>query len=354
MRLSGRKLLIATLMAISPQLTSCYLEVDEDPKDDETVVTEAYVPYELSNTHWCDNKQAYIPREYYSFYNCVEDGNSTWLLSKKAEESRGLTVFVYYMLTEDLGSEHSVNVEAFDNPRFAGNPVASVRVSGFYAKKPGDFSKTEIFLPQGTYYLRAYLANDEETVVPYSYEGMDLVGDKPVGLFGALSSPQTVLVKSKQEVSDLSPVNIYLDKLFKKPQSEETKANLRVMLDVQEGVFAPVGRDVLVRLYKTSDFAEEPVFEEKMASDNFLVQGRIGKAELVMTNLPIGSYLVFAFIDENGNGFFDESESSSTYSVDKEPKRVEIKAKRTETIAMKLEKPKSETPPSNPTNPATP
>ena len=349
MKVSVRTWLVATLVAITPQLTSCFLEVDDDPDDEESSVTyEEYVPYELSHTRWCDNAGTWVPSYKYDSYVCRSDDSSLWLISKTSQNSRPLPVYVHYMLTEDLGSEHSVNVEAFDNPRFAGNPIAAVRVSGFNAQRPGEYSKTEIYLPPGTYYLRAYLANDEETVIPYSYEGMELMGDTPVGLYGALSSPQTVVVKSRLEAESIDPVSIYLDKLFKKAQADETKANLRILFEVAEGVTVPDGRKTMIRLHKTSDFAEEPVFSGELASDNFLVQGRTGKAEYVANNLPIGSYLVFAFIDEDGNGFFDEDEVFSVYSVDKEQKRVEIKAKRTETISMKLEKTKRETP-TNPT-----
>ena len=146
-----------------------------------------------------------------------------------------------------------------------------------------------------------------------------------------------VVVKPKYEQEFAEPVHIYLDKLFEKPGDEpDTRAYLRLNLEVAEGKEIPDGRQVMIRLFETPDFQVEPAKEMSMASESLLVSGRVGKAEFISGSLPIGKYFLQVFVDADGNGYLDEAELSAQFEKYGELALIDVAANRTETVALTL------------------
>src|SRR5690606_18131290 len=116
-------------------------------------------------------------------------------------------------------------------------PVATVRHADFNGKR-GEWKEAALYLDPGEFYVRAYLTNRDDLPTPYSFGDMELVADKPVGIFGALGSPQMVTVKpARLGLND--PVKIYLDRLFEKPGAKpDTQARIRINLTLEDGLEA--------------------------------------------------------------------------------------------------------------------
>jgi hypothetical protein len=313
-------------------LSGCYLDAstDDDGLEDEAAVDrDAYWPPSLSSDATrCD--------ELDPASSCYMQDDYTWRTSCRSQDCQSVEVFVHYMLTEDLGEGRVIHVEAFDNAHFQGAPVSTVTLNGFRAA-PGRWDKAELFLEPGEYYLRAYLTDADSAVVPYELGGMELVADLPVGVHGALSSAQSIRVARRSQEPHADPVHIYLDKLFSQPgDAVDTKAHLRVALSVADATAVPDGRKVLVQLFDSPDLTYEPQQSFEMASEMLLVQGRVGRADFITPSLPAGQYVVFAFLDANGNGLHDETEPAAVYERNGEPRLVAIAANRTARISLLL------------------
>jgi hypothetical protein len=269
---------------------------------------------------------------------CRSDERETQLNACSGEDCREVRVDVHYMLSEDIGEDQFVVVEAFDNPRFAGQPATTGLLNGFDATGPGEHDGLTLQLTPGEYYLRAYVSTGSENTLPYEYGDMQLVSDHPVGIFGAGSAP--VKVDLRGDADTAQSVDIYLDKLFKrKGAGEGTAAFLRVELAIADGVDIPVGGKVLVELFDNDDFAYAPVHSFEIATENFLVEGRRGRTELVTPELGLGRFYLRAYLDASGNGFWDEAEPVATYMTGGIKGLLEIKAKRTESVALTLQSP---------------
>lgn len=271
----------------------------------------------------------------YCYENKKEE--KIWETNCQASSCAGLPVYVYYMLTEDLGTANVVLLEAFDNPRFAGAPIASSRMGSFNASKPGQYQKADLYLKPGEYYIRAFIANDDQMVLPYQYQNLNLVSDKPVGVVGALSGIQTVVVKSRSQQPNPNPVSVYIDQLFKTPQSEvPSNADMRIRFNIENPETIQLGRKLIVELHKDIDLTVKPIENFEMATERLMVEGRKGKAELIATDVPLGSFTVFAFIDNNGNGFYDVDEPARFFMKADEPSLVKLEANRIVTLDMNL------------------
>jgi hypothetical protein len=267
---------------------------------------------------------------------CWRSDDYTWRTSCRTADCQAVKVIAQYMLPDDLGGERVVHVEAFDNEHFQGAPVGTVRIDNFAARR-GEYHTADLYLPPGEYYVRAYMTTEDDTSVPYSLGGMTLVGDEPVGVYGALSSAEMVRIAPRSQALFPDPVYVYLDKLFKKPGSEpDTDAHLRLNLSVSDPKLVPGGRKVEIQLRKSADLADAPVATFEMATDLFLIQGRAGKAEFVSPSLKEGDYTVFVFVDANGNGYAEDDELSALYSVNTQPAAVAVRKDRTETLALQL------------------
>lgn len=324
-------------------LTACYMEVhdgDEDAKKETRITHPDGAPSGLdARAEACSAAD----RKDESNLDCYQKDDYTWRTSCKSGACQEIKVFVHYMLTEDIGGTRVVHVEAFDNEHFQGAPVSTVRIANFEAKR-GEWRDGQLFVAPGEYYVRAYLTTNDDEVTPYVLGNMQLVGQEPVGVFGASSGAEMIRVQPKAQNKNPDPVHVYLDKLFKKPGSEpETNAHLRINLAMADGQTAPDGRQVKVELRKSADLAEAPSARFEIATELLLVTGRPGKTEFVSPSLAEGNYVVFVYLDANGNDLFDADEMSLMYQVNQQPFAVAIRKDRTETIGMVLAAPQPAT-----------
>lgn len=251
------------------------------------------------------------------------------------EACKEVDIMVVYGLNESISAQSTVVVEAFDNPRFAGSPLASARVTGFDASHLGSSTHASLYLAPGDFFVRAYLSTDEEVVAPYEYGNMELVSNKPVGYHGAASGPQSIHVDA--DAPSGTPFTVTLAHLFKAPQDElPSDANLRIRLHVNpESV--TVNERLLIELRDTTDFAVTPVATYFIPSDSLLVEGKKGQGEFIARNLAPGKYSILAYLDSNNNGFADDEEIQQTFRKEGAPDFVRIVERRTETIDLTLE-----------------
>ncbi len=265
------------------------------------------------------------------------DADDAWRQSCDSEECRELKVYVHYLLTKDLGDGVTVRIEAFDNANFAGSPKGTGEVTGFTAKA-GEWKDTTMFLLPGEYYLRAYLRNDQDPgATPYPLGDMQLVAGTPVGVYGALSRPQSVRVAPETVSDTVPPVHLNLDQLFEKPGTEPpTNARLRLQISTPDGVAVQDHKKVLVQLHASTDLEHSPVYQYEVASEQLLVEGRAGKTEFVSPSLDEGDYIAFVFLDGNDNGFYDEGELAAVYKENGLAKAIAIRKDRTANVALPM------------------
>ncbi len=269
----------------------------------------------------------------YSNYKCYDKKPARYMTSCSAEDCSQVPVFVHYGLAEKLGENFTVHVEAFDNSNFNGYPVGKVEVSHFKAEA-GSWKETELWLPEGNFYIRAFLSNEESPNMPYQFGDMVLIRDQPVGIFGVLSGAEVVRVDYRKRYTD--PVAIHLDQLFKKPGTEpETNARLRTIVKFPADYVVVAGKEVRVELHKTIDFEAAPVSSMEIKSELFMIQGQAGKAEVVSPSLDVGAYFVRVYFDENQNDFYDEGEMEAVLGGTT-PERVSIEKDHTRSVTLEL------------------
>lgn len=348
-----RKSTLIVSLASAFALSACYVKVNRDGTEDEDMshprprptvghgdinITVPALPARASQ---CDKSEA---ERHFEFDNsqaagCYSDKNDDykWRVSCQQASCQGVPVFVYYMLTEDLGSDNVVYIEAFDNAYFMGTPKSVVRMGSFQATKPGQHQRADLYLAPGEYFVRAYISNEEQKIVPYPYQNMQMVSNKPTGVYGAVSGVKSLQVKPRSLERHPEPLHVYLDQLFKKQQGETpTNANLRVKLSVGADTVVEDGRKIIIEILKDEDLQKTPVKQFEMASESLLVEGRKGKAEFVASNLPTGEFFVFAFLDSNSNGYFDAGELSKLHAANGTASKVKIISDRTEAIELTL------------------
>lgn len=249
---------------------------------------------------------------------------------------RDVSVYVHYMVAQELGDGKTVAVEAFDNQHFEGAPVAVETLRDFRART-GEWRELTLPLPAGDYYVRAYLTTEADPNVPYPLGGMQPADQTPVGVYGALAAPKAVHVAPYWQEGGVDPVHVNLDQLFVKPGSEpDTKARLRVTLAVPADATIPDQRKVIVRLHDSTDLARDPKYSWDVATERFLVQGRPGQTELLTPSLAEGDFILFAFLDANANGFHDDGELAAVYKEDGQPKKLAVRKERTESVTLAL------------------
>jgi hypothetical protein len=276
-----------------------------------------------------------------SGWRCFENNSNKWRASCQTDSCQQVSVYVHYMLTKDLGPNLNLHVEAFNNQNFQGQPIATVRHADFDGDR-GNWKEVELFLDPGEFYIRAYLTNRDDISIPYVFGDMELVADKPIGIFGALGAPQLINVKPVSEGLN-DPVKIYLDRLFEKPgEKPDTQARIRINLTLSEGLEAPDRRNIHIELRNDESLETNPVASFQMASESLLVTGRVGSAEFISPSLELSSYFVFVFLDENGNGLFDEFEISALYERNTLPQVVKTEENKTKSINLILSTPGSE------------
>ncbi len=339
--------LLIMLPIYSMVMTACVVEVQEDKEDS------GYYASKGTDTSYRDNYYI-LPSpwnakvgscDHYSdpYHDvetllCYEDDENEWHTNCESGECQALSVNVHYMLSEDLGDGQKVIVEAFDNPHFSGSPKSSLIMTNFDASRPGKHQDEVLFLKPGEYYFRAYIDHQENPALPYQYQGMEVITDRPLGVFGALSDLTKVVVETGSYQRAQQPVNIYLDQLLKRPGFEEpTNARIRFKLDISEGFDVPLDRKVMIQLFDGEDFAYNPIHRFEIPSENFLVVGRLGQYEFITPDLPEGRYFIQVFLDPSENGYWDSEEPGAIYYRYGEKGIVVVKENRTETISLNLE-----------------
>ncbi|RZA24991.1 MAG: hypothetical protein EOP10_08240 [Proteobacteria bacterium] len=259
-----------------------------------------------------------------------------WQTNCAANTCGTVSVFAHYMLTENLGPQKTLRIEAFTNPQFTGSPVSSLEIQGFDASKPASSGLEEIFLAPGEYYFRAYLSPEGSAAIPYSLQGMELVSDTPVGVLGALSGAQRVLVKNTQGSAEA--VHIYINQLFKKPvPAVESFAKIRLDLSLSEDQKSKTEkyRDVHVLLLKQADLELKPNYDFTLSTTALITE--TPSTTFVSPSVEPGSYYIFAFIDANSNRYFDETEIGAyILGLDGKPALVSLEIERTKGLKLDL------------------
>jgi hypothetical protein len=339
MQLVRKILAVTSLLVLLP---GCAVVLDDTADDEEKV------HYEYGTWESRPNSSTY------KYVECTSTGDASrlcgyrpdlqgssnrpdysWQSNCRGADCQILNVFAHYSLPENLGTNRTLVIEAFENAQFSGSPAANIRIAGFDASRPNSSDLEEIYLAAGEYYFRAYFTTDDVQPTPYPMDGMILVGDAPVGVYGALSGAKRVVVNPNQRPE---VVNIYINQLFKKPGSEpETNARLRLRLFVSPEDFIPANRDVRIFLLKTPDIESKPLYDLSFSSNLFLVHGQEFSAEYVTPSLAVASYYVFAFLDENSNGYYDSSELGAFYVENQEVSSFPVERDRTRSLQLTLQ-----------------
>lgn len=264
---------------------------------------------------------------------------------RPAADCREVPVYVHYMRNENLGAYRTVIVEAYSASAPKGTPVAQVRVEGMDASRPGTSRQGTLRLSPGEYLIRAYLALDgkDQTSVPYPYESLEeeagttTEGGGTLQHEGAASSMTSLSVQPEIDERWPRPLHLEMAQIYSRPpEAVSTDAELRLLLSVPDGITVNSGRSLRIRLHADADLARKPIFESSLPSDTLLVEGRKGRTEFLAKDLPLGSYVVFAFLDDNGNGFYDAGELSALHANGNNAGLVKIEASRTETLNLEL------------------
>ena len=349
------------LLLTASTFSACYLEVRDSDTPETKKNKEKQSTFQLQRlAEQCKNDESQEQRSPQDKnQQCYQKLDTVWRPSCRTNECQEVPVYVNYVLNEDLGAQSTVVVEAFDNPHFVGAPASVVQVGHFNTSRPGTYERTSIWLEPGAFYLRAFVTDDDSKIVPYQYQQLQLVSERPLGVFGALSGPSMLTVKPRRIAPNPDPVHIVIDKIFRDPNAKvETNAHLRLSFSApicsdkptSDGTTnaapdaatpvnctpVPESRTLIVRLFEDDDFLRVPVAAFSMPSEAFLVSTRPGRAELLSPALPTGKYVVLAFVDENANLFYDPGELAQMYTKFAAPAVVNIEANRTAELTMNL------------------
>jgi hypothetical protein len=328
--------------ALSLWTSACAFVVDDGTAEEEETIewgtaTEEFYPNSKTYTYsQCKsvNKPGSLCGQRLGLSGSRPDTSYAWNSNCRGQDCQILSLFVHYVLSENLGTAQTLRIEAFDNSRFVGTPSASLEIAGFDASRPQSSEREEIYLAPGEYYFRAFLSQAGQPSVPYALNGMELVGETPLGVYGALSGARRVLVAPDRLPE---PIHITIDQLFKKPGSEpDTRARLRLKLEVAEGLSIPADRDVRIQLLTTPDIEQFPAYSYTLNSRLLQVPGREFATEFVTPSLRPGRYFVFTYIDEDSNGFYDRGELGALYTEAEEPSFVQVDKDTTRTLYLVL------------------
>ncbi len=269
--------------------------------------------------------------------SCYESDTEEWHVSCQSSTCVAVPIHVKYLMSELPQSASTVQVEAFDNPYFYGSPMSSVMISGYNPDRPGYSKSSTLYLGRGEYFVRAYLTDRYDNNTPYEYDGMELISNKPIAIHGALSGAEKLVISSPK--ADQAPsIDLFLDKLFRKPQAETpSEAHLRLQLSVAGGIEVPHNRDIRIQLRGTEDLAAHPDAEFLIPSERLLVSSDVGKTEHLITNLDVGQYSLFIFVDSNSNGYHDAGEAYAIQGQLESPQWITLTAERTLTLSLPLQ-----------------
>ncbi len=327
MKIRSIEVLIATLLSLI--LSNCALVIDDEPEE-----------YAGHIYYW-------PPSSSYDFIECQDSyslaycgshpqrtgQDYSWQPNCSGEDCQSVGLFVHYQLFQDLGSHTSLWIEVFDNPQYAGRAASLMRITNFDASYPHSSDMEEIFLKPGEYYLRAFISTKNDTPLPPELQGLEPASGA-FGIYGALSSPERIIIKP---YGVNPPIHIYVDQLYKDPQQEvDTQAQFRIKMTVPPDLAIPSNRSTIVQISTEQDIEHVPNYRLVTSSNDFLIIDSPRLAEIKSKNLAIDSYYVFAFIDEDGNEFYDEGELAGYYTKGMEPWPILAKKNTVQTLSLKL------------------
>lgn len=327
-------------------LVSCAFVVEEDPDEYDDVTRYEFYEYPSSSVYvfdHCDERSPYYRPNSKFCAKSTEPGEKetdeeqdlSWSPNCKGQNCASVPIYVHYLLQTDLGPNQVVWVEAFNNPFFQGAAEASLYIGGFDTSQPQSSRQELMFLEPGEYYFRAYIHSGIEPAIPLVMQGMQLVSEKPLGVYGALSCPQRFLVKPGK---NQETVHIEIDQLLEKAgQGPQTDARIRIRFNVDPDAYIEADRDVLIQLLDSSDINEKAQEQFRMSSNELLISTRPFQAEFITPELPVGRYFVFAFLDENDNGYYDFGELAQISKEYDQVWPVTLEEKATATITLPLE-----------------
>jgi len=321
-----KQLLSTLLLPIGLVFTGCYVEAIDDDHDHYSDYdakwdddTDWYATsYESKICKDTERSKLTISQrvgriQEYTELDCNMDMENERIKNCEDGDCNGVPIYTHYMLSKKFEGPMVAYIEAFDNPRLQGQPKASVRVENFKAEG-GHWQLNTLILAPGDYYLRSYLTNNEDISKPYQFGDLNLIAGQPVGHFGAMGTASMITVPEYPRSYTGEPVNIYLDKLFESESNDlQTNAFLRVRFHVEVPSLVPDNRNILVQLRAEETLEANPLYEFKQPSESLLVAGREGSADFISPELEISEYFLFAFIDLNDNGFYDQGELAATH-----------------------------------------
>ena len=326
-------------------VTGCFMELTDDDwdsewdsgyysNDGEWVVTETtFIPSEIRSEH--DDVKPCEKGANDSTPYCFESNNQKWKNRCRGEECHPVSVQVHYEVDKDLGERQAVVVEAFDNRHFTGSPVATTSLSNFDTSRTGERVDTRLFLPSVSFYLRAFISREDQTVIPYSYQDMELVANKPMGVYGAISQIQSIDVYEGD--NRLDDVDIVINKLFTKPGTEPvTHAKARIKIKTSDIEEIDNDRKIMIQFLDSKDIYRNPEYLFELNTASLKVVGKEGSAEFVTPNLEPGKYVVFVYIDSDANGFYDDGEFAQISTDSGSSNLIEVKEDRTALIELDL------------------
>lgn len=310
-----RNLRLWTLALTTAALGACSLELKKD--DDKDDSSSAY-PYPDDGWSSGGNKTEIVYPIYDS--SCVE--------------CEDVSIYVQYALKEDLGDGRLLTVEAFGNDQFQGAPLATTTIGDFDAEL-GEYREVKMALAPGEYFVRAFLTTEHDPRLPYPMGGMQPIDAAPMGIYGAVSTPQSFSVRSGY--GETEGIVISLNRLYQRPGTEpDTRASLRLSLKMADGSTASDQKRVRIQLRTTADLDQLPLYNFDISSAELRVSGREGSAEFISPSLTEGNYTVFAFIDEDGNGYYDAGEFAALSWENGQPKAVSILKDHVRSLALEL------------------
>ena len=309
-------------------LQACYMEsTTHSSNKDPWEVDSSYEDFEMASTEEC---------EYLLFPSPTRpDCHPVFDYPEPQRHVNDVPLFLHYMLEQSFETPTPLRVEVFNNPYFNGYPVKHLILTDFDAKL-GSWQRTEISLPAGEFFIRAYFSNQKTIQSPDSFGDMINIDQTPNGVYGALSSPKKIVVTDDQTPD---PVHIFLNHLYVKEGSlPKTNAHLRLRLNVIDGETAEDRRWIHIELRSDDDFSRSALISKRFPSETLLIENRQGSAEFILENLPIGNYTVMVYIDNDENGFYDENELLATYQKNQQIGLVETRADSTKSITLTLDR----------------
>jgi hypothetical protein len=108
-------------------------------------------------------------------------------------------------------------------------------------------------------------------------------------------------------------------------------------LNVSPKDFIPANRDVRIFLLKTPDVESKPLYNLSFSSNLLLILGQEYTTEYVSPSLDVAAYYVFAFLDDNSNGFYDSTELGAFYLKNDEVSSFPVERDRTRSLQLTLQ-----------------